>query len=177
MYRPLHHRFDDRAEQFDLIYAHPLGTWVCQGAQGLLANHLPFVLDRTRGEQGTLRALIAPDDTEALAVRDGTPSLVMFLGPQAYISPGWYPGKAEHGRVVPTWNYVVVHAHGTARWSADRTAIEIPAQCMNGKLKASQDEAHADREGTVRGLRASGHDDAAAMADWVQNALNRDRAN
>lgn len=52
-------------------------------------------------------------------VRDGAPSVVMFLGPQAYITPTWYPGKQAHGKVVPTWNYVTVHAHGIARGVED----------------------------------------------------------
>ena len=115
MYVPPHHRFDDRAAQLDLIDAHPLGTWVCLGADGLTASHRPFVLDRNRGNHGTLSVRIDPDDAGARAVPAGAPSLIVFHGPQAYISPGWYPGKAEHGRVVPTWNYVVVQARGPLR--------------------------------------------------------------
>lgn len=172
MYLPPYHRFEDRAAQYDLIDAHPLGTWVCQDGGGLIASHRPFVLDRARGDHGTLSAWIDPDDAEARAVPAGTPSLVVFLGPQAYISPGWYPGKAEHGRVVPTWNYVVVHAHGLVRWTADRAGIEIAIQRLEGKLKASQDEARPDREGTVLGLNASGSEAARTMAVLVRHALD-----
>jgi transcriptional regulator len=172
MYIPPHHRFDDRAAQLDLIDAHPLGTWVCLGTDGLTASHRAFVLDRARGDHGTLSARIDPDDAGARAVQAGAPSLVVFHGPQAYISPGWYPGKAEHGRVVPTWNYVVVHAHGAVRWTADSAGIEIAIQRLEGKLKASQDEARADREGTVVGLRAAGSEAARTMAALVQHALN-----
>lgn len=172
MYIPPHHRFDDRAAQLDLIDAHPLGTWVCLGADGLTASHRPFVLDRPRGDPGTLSARIDPDDAGARAVPAGAPSLIVFHGPQAYISPGWYPGRAEHGRVVPTWNYVVVHAHGAVRWTADGAGIEIAIQRLEGKLKASQDEARADREGTVVGLTASGSEAARTMAALVQHALN-----
>lgn len=176
MYVAPHHRFVDRAAQLDLIDAYPLATWLFRGAQGLAALHRPFTLDRGRGELGTLRAGIDADDTEARAAADGTPALLVFLGPQAYISPGWYPGKVEHGRVVPTWNYVTVHAHGTVRWTADRAAVDVPILRLEAKLKASQDEARCDREGTVRGLCARADPTSAAMAGWVQNALDRDPA-
>ena len=215
MYLPPYHRFDDRTAQFDLIAHHPLGTWVCQGPEGLIANHLPFVLDRELGENGTLRCHVARGNPVWRALDRAVPSVVAFMGPQSYITPGWYPGKAEHGRVVPTWDYVAVHAHGVARVVQDREAllallnrltdqheaaqarpwrvadappdyidgllrgvvcIEIPIGRLEGRLKASQDEARADREGTVRGLRARGHAADHALADWVQNALDNDPA-
>lgn len=215
MYLPPYHRFDDRSAQFDLIERHPLGTWVCQGADGLIANHLPFVLDRARGDHGTLLCHVARGNPVWRALAPDVPSVVAFMGPQGYASPGWYPGKTEHGRVVPTWDYVAVHAHGVARVVQDREAllallnrltdqheaaqarpwrvadappdyidgllrgvvcIEIPIDRLEGRLKASQDEARADREGTVRGLRARGHAADHALADWVQNALDNDPA-
>lgn len=215
MYLPPYHRFDDRSAQFDLIERHPLGTWVCQGAGGLIANHLPFVLDRARGDYGTLLCHVARGNPVWRALAPDAPSVVAFMGPQGYASPGWYPGKTEHGRVVPTWDYVAVHAHGVARVVQDHEAllallnrltdqheaaqarpwrvadappdyidgllrgvvcIEIPIDRLEGRLKASQDEARADREGTVRGLRARGHAADHALADWVQNALDNDPA-
>jgi transcriptional regulator len=80
-----------------------------------MANHVPFYLDRTRGTHGTLMGHVARANTVWRLLSPAVPSVVMFQGTQSYITPNWYPGKAEHGKVVPTWNYVVAHAHGTAR--------------------------------------------------------------
>ena len=98
-----------------LIESHPLGAWVCHSTGGLIANHVPFFLDRMRGPHGTLIGHVARANDVWRQLFPDTPSVVMFQGAQSYITPGWYPGKAEHGKVVPTWNYVVAHAHGTAR--------------------------------------------------------------
>lgn len=120
MYVSRHHTLDDREAIFALMDAHPLGAWVCQTAGGLVANHVPFLLDRSRGEFGTLVGHVSRANPVWRELGQATPSVVMFQGPQAYISPGWYPGKATHGKVVPTWNYTVAHAHGTMRAVDDR---------------------------------------------------------
>lgn len=86
---------------------------------------MPFFLDRTRGPYGTLLGHVARANIVWRVLPPDTPSVVMFQGAQSYITPGWYPGKAEHGKVVPTWNYVVAHAHGTAR------VIEDPTWMLN----------------------------------------------
>lgn len=115
MYVRKHHQLTDRDAVWSLMEANPLGAWVCHGPNGLDANHVPFVLDRSRGEHGVLMGHVSRANGVWRLLGPTTPSVVMFQGPQAYITPGWYPGKAEHGRVVPTWNYVVAHAHGVAR--------------------------------------------------------------
>lgn len=210
MYIPKHHRQPDLSATQALIDAHPLGAWVVQAGEGLVANHVPFLLDRSRGPHGTLLGHVSRANPVWRQLQDGTPSVVMFQGPQSYITPGWYPGKAAHGEVVPTWNYVVAHAHGVPRavddaqwlheflmrltatheaaqavpWAmTDAPAafvdkllravvgIEIPIDRLEGKLKASQDEAIPDRLGTVRGLLAQGNANASAMALLVQAAL------
>lgn len=117
------HQLNDRDALFELMASHPLGAWVCHGRDGLVANHVPFLLDRTRGPFGTLIGHVSRANPVWRELASASPSVVMFQGPQAYITPGWYPGKAEHGEVVPTWNYVVAHAHGTARAVVDRTWI------------------------------------------------------
>lgn len=115
MYVRRDHQFNDLHAQQALIDAHPLGAWVLGGAQGLVANHIPFVLDRARGPFGTLVGHVARANGVWRELQAGLPSVVMFQGPQHYISPSWLPSKAAHGKVVPTWNYVAVHAHGVAR--------------------------------------------------------------
>lgn len=120
MYIRREHIFTDHDAALALVDAHPLGAWVCQGPQGLLANHVPFLLDRERGGAGTLLGHVSRANPVWRALEAGGPSIVMFQAAQSYITPGWYPGKAAHGKVVPTWNYAVVHAHGTARAVQDR---------------------------------------------------------
>ena len=115
MYVSKHHAQPDLVEAQNLIEAYPLGAWVAPSDEGLVANHVPFLLDRSRGKFGTLLGHVSranPVWTQLLASNH---SVVMFQGPQSYITPGWYPGKQEHGKVVPTWNYAVAHAHGVAR--------------------------------------------------------------
>jgi transcriptional regulator len=114
------HRLTDRETLFAPMTSHPLGAWVCHGRDGLIANHVPFLLDRSRGPFGTLIGHVSRANPVWRELGSAGPSVVMFQGPQAYISPGWYPSKAEHGEVVPTWNYVVAHAHGVARAVEDR---------------------------------------------------------
>ncbi|MEJ7139223.1 FMN-binding negative transcriptional regulator [Amphibiibacter pelophylacis] len=119
MYIPAHFAVDDPAALHDLIRQHPLGDLVTHGAQGLDANPLPFELDAQAGPHGTLRAHVARANPLAQQVRDGDAVLVIFRAEQGYISPGWYPSKAETHRLVPTWNYRVAHAHGRIRLRDD----------------------------------------------------------
>ena len=113
MYLPAHFAEPRLDELHRLIQAHPLGTLVSHGADGLDANHLPFLLDAQAGEAGTLLAHVARANPLWETLTDGAPVLAIFHGPQGYISPSWYPGKQDTPRRVPTWNYEVVHAHGT----------------------------------------------------------------
>lgn len=99
----------------DLIRMHPLGLLVSAGAQGLVADPIPFLVYAGEGEFGTLRAHLARANPHGRALQGVDDCLIVFTGPQGYITPSWYAAKAEHGKVVPTWNYAAVHAWGKPR--------------------------------------------------------------
>ncbi|MFO1506906.1 MAG: FMN-binding negative transcriptional regulator [Lysobacterales bacterium] len=113
MYIPRVNAVTDLATLHGLIEAHPLGSWVAMREGELVANHIPFLIDRSRGTFGTLVAHVARANPIWRECLTPAPSLVVFQGADQYITPTWYADKREHGKVVPTWNYVVVHAHGT----------------------------------------------------------------
>ena len=94
------------------IKAHPLATLVTTTAQGLEANHIPLLIDPEPAPFGTLRGHVARTNPVWRTFSGDTDVLAVFQGPQGYITPSWYPTKAQTGKVVPTWNYAVVHAHG-----------------------------------------------------------------
>jgi transcriptional regulator len=113
MYLPAHFAETRPAGLHRLIAAHPLGTLVTHGPDGLDADHIPFALDPDTGPHGTLLAHVARANPLWQRCPTGTPVMVLFRGADGYISPNWYPSKHEAHRQVPTWNYEVVHAHGT----------------------------------------------------------------
>lgn len=96
-----------------IVRENPLGLLVTHTAAGLGADHLPFLLDADMDCGGVLTAHVARANPVWQTVGDGDQVLVVFQGVQGYVSPNWYPGKHETHRYVPTWNYEVVHAHGT----------------------------------------------------------------
>ncbi|MEX6500702.1 FMN-binding negative transcriptional regulator [Pseudomonas zhanjiangensis] len=114
MYLPASFRQDDLAALHQQIAEARLATVISQGPEGLQASHLPLLLVAEEGEFGTLYGHFARANPHWRALADGQEALVIFNGPEAYVSPSWYPAKAEHGKVVPTWNYVAVHAYGRA---------------------------------------------------------------
>lgn len=118
MYQPAAFRENDIATLHALIRAHPLATLVTAGAGGLIANLVPFLLAETGG-YGTLRAHVARANDQTEALKTGAETLVIFHGPEEYVTPTWYESKKEHGRVVPTWNYAVVQVRGTPRLIED----------------------------------------------------------
>jgi transcriptional regulator len=120
-----------------LIGAHPLATWVslCDGE--LVANHVPFELDATRGEFGTLVGHVAranPIWKQASAITH----LVTFQGPHSYITPSWYPSKHEHGKAVPTWNYAVVHAYGMPNYIEDASWLRAHVSALTNRHETTQ---------------------------------------
>ena len=120
MYVPPHNREERPEVMHQLIRAQPLGLVISAGDSGLVANPLPFVLHAEAGPHGTLECHLARANTQWQDLGAAGECLVVFQGPQAYITPSWYPAKREHGKVVPTWNYVVVQARGRPTVSEDR---------------------------------------------------------
>lgn len=113
MYIPAHFAETRPEELHRIMRTHPLGMLVTQSDGLLDADHIPFELDASVGPLGTLKAHVARANTLWQRCPTGTAVMVVFRGAEAYISPNWYPSKHETHRQVPTWNYEVVHAHGT----------------------------------------------------------------
>lgn len=111
MYVPEHFREHDLATLHAAIAAARLATLVTATAEGLIGTPLPLLLAADEGPLGTLYGHLARANPQARLAPVGE-ALVAFAGPEAYISPAWYPAKAETHKVVPTWNYVAVHAYG-----------------------------------------------------------------
>jgi transcriptional regulator len=115
MYQPLPHRQEQLEAQHALIGSHPLGLLISHGAAGLEANSIPFLIDPQASKLGTLQAHMARANGQWRGLSAASDVLVIFQGGDHYITPGWYETKRETGKVVPTWNYVMVQARGRPR--------------------------------------------------------------
>ena len=135
MYQPSAFREERLEILHALIRAHPLATLITHGNDGLIANLVPFILADT-GDKGTLRAHIARANDQLDALKAGAETMVVFHGPEAYITPSWYASKQEHGRVVPTWNYVIVQIRGTPRVIEDTAWL----RAQIGVLTSAQED-------------------------------------
>lgn len=112
MYIPASFRETRVASLHELIRAHPLGLLVTHGGSGLQASPVPFLLYADEGEYGVLRAHVARANPHWQELVGLAECLVVFQGASGYVTPSWYPGKAEIHKVVPTWNYATVQARG-----------------------------------------------------------------
>ena len=112
MYQPPHFRIEDQEDILGLIQAHPLGLLISAGAGGLLANPVPFVAVQIDG-MVDLRCHLARPNPQWQALEQGAEALAVFQGDGAYVTPSWYETKRETGKVVPTWNYMIVQARGS----------------------------------------------------------------
>jgi transcriptional regulator len=113
MYLPRHFEQHDRAALAALMRERPLATLVVATPSGPIADLIPLEYVADAGPHGTLRGHVAR--ANPLWQHAGAQALVVFTGPGAYVSPGWYAAKREHGKVVPTWNYTMVQARGVLR--------------------------------------------------------------
>ena len=196
MYQPAHFRQTDSETLHALMRAYPFATVVVQGEDGLAANHLPIEL-----VDGKLHGHVARGNE--LARMDGAELLVIFRGPDGYISPNWYPSKQESHREVPTWNYATVHVQGRARILTDRheaglpapwqvsdapedhiekmlraiSGLEISIERIEGKFKLNQNHPAANRAGVVAGLgqRAGRGDEELADLMSKQDVFEQSR--
>ncbi len=152
MYIPPH--FDEpRVEALhDLITKHPLGALVTHSQAGLDANHIPFDLHRNEGEFGVLQAHVARNNPVWREARDGDSVLVIFRASDAYVSPTWYPSKHEFHNQVPTWNYMVAHAHGRITVHDDEKYVRGVVARLTREHEASQPVPWKMRDATPESL-------------------------
>jgi transcriptional regulator len=115
MYVPRHFAETRVDVLHELIRRHPLGTLVVAAPEGLEASHVPFEISPEPAPFGTLRCHVARANPIWQQIAPDRQVLVIFQGEQGYVSPSWYAAKQENGKVVPTWNYAAVHAHGFAQ--------------------------------------------------------------
>jgi transcriptional regulator len=138
----------------DFIRQQSFAAVVSTTGAGLIASHLPLVLDAS---ETVLRGHVARANEHWRAIENGAETVAIFSGPNAYVTPSWYPSKHETGRAVPTWNYIVVHAHGTMRAVDDRAWLgELVAELTD------QHEARFEKPWAV----------ADAPADFIDNLLS-----
>lgn len=137
MYQPPLHREGRLDVQHALIETHPFGLLISSSPDGLLANGLPFTLKREKGPFGVLKAHIARANSQWQTL-DGERVLIVFQGPLSYVSPSFYETKQETGKVVPTWNYAMVQARGTARVSADPAWLDTQINELTDRHEAGR---------------------------------------
>jgi transcriptional regulator len=139
MYSPKHFEERDPERLRRFIQRYPLGSLVTATESGLDANHIPFLFTGTGSAAGTLHGHIArANPLWRETVRDAT-ALVIFRGPDTFISPSWYPGKRENARVVPTWNYAVVHVHGVLRFVDDPAWVRSHVEALTREHEGKRD--------------------------------------
>lgn len=140
MYIPGSFAERDLPTLFAFIEAHPLATLVTSTpAEGLFATHLPLVLDRTASPNGTLFGHIARANPHSRSLANGGPeALVIFTGANAYITPDWYATKQETGKVVPTWNYIAVHAYATLHLRDDPNFLRPHLEALTARHEANR---------------------------------------
>ncbi|EDM71372.1 hypothetical protein RAZWK3B_14164 [Roseobacter sp. AzwK-3b] len=137
MYIPPHFQEIDPSEIASIIDAAPLASIVAQTSEGLIANHIPLLA----GADGTLIGHVALSNDMHRLIPDGHEVMTIFRGDDAYISPNFYPTKAQHHRHVPTWNYQVVHIYGAIHFQHDthakRAAVALLTRLHERRLNGA----------------------------------------
>lgn len=140
MYVPRAFAEHDTAALHLQMQASPLPVLITHGSQGLIASHVPLLLDPDEGPYGTLYGHLARANPHWQALAEGGEALVIFAGEQAYISPSFYPSKAAHGKAVPTWNYLAVHAYGQPGVFDDHDRLLALVSRLSSKHEANRPE-------------------------------------
>lgn len=136
MYVPAHYSPDDEAVR-GLLANHGAADLVTSTARGMIATLLPFVYEPGVGERGSLQGHVARNNDQWREPALGE-ALVIVRGPDFYVSPSWYPSKAEHGRAVPTWNYVTAHVYG-------RLVVHDDVEWLDGLVRRLTDKHEGPR--------------------------------
>jgi len=158
MYQPDHFRIDDLPPMHALMRARPFAAFISAGPAGLFATHLPTVL-KSHDPYGIIECHFARANPHWKDLAQSSEALMIFQGPEGYITPNWYPSKTEHGKVVPTWNYAAVHAYGRPEVIQDalwlrRHVAELTAQQEEGEARpwALSDAPAGFIEAMLRGI-------------------------
>src|SRR5581483_11204826 len=139
MYTPKHFKQEDLAVVHEAMTRSGFVSLVTQTESGLSATQAPVIFNPKEGEFGVLRGHIARANEQwKISVADRE-AMAIFTGPNGYVSPNWYASKREHGRVVPTWNYVAVHAHGKVVFSEDRELLRDIVTKLTEKHEANSE--------------------------------------
>ncbi|MCO8309853.1 FMN-binding negative transcriptional regulator [Pseudomonas mandelii] len=138
MYTTSNFAIDELNELHQQIRDTRLAVLVTHGEQGLQASHLPLLLNVDQGPNGTLYGHLARANPQWRELLNGAEALMIFAGADAYVSPGFYPSKAEHGKVVPTWNYVAVHAYGMAEVFTDADRLRTLVSALTDRHESGR---------------------------------------
>lgn len=122
----------------ELIRLRPLATFIIANGDDIVVNHMPLMIDCDAAETGVLKGHIPRSNRIWNSLNGQRNAVAIFHGPESYVSPSWYPSKREHGKAVPTWNYVVVHAHGRPTAIHDAAWLREHLEAMTTKHEAAQ---------------------------------------
>lgn len=140
LYAPPHFTTEDRAAALAALDRQPFASLVSETADGPFASHLPMLFDAEGGGHGRLIGHIARANPHWKLALPDRPALAIFLGPDAYVSPSWYPSKTAEGKAVPTWNYTVVQVRGRLTWIEDPGALRAIVQRLTDRFEAGRPE-------------------------------------
>ena len=138
MYMPKHFEESRTGVLHGLIHAHPLATFIVAQGNDIVVNHFPLMVVKVGSELGVLRGHVPRANSVWESFNGDTKAVAVFQGPSAYITPTWYPSKHQHGKVVPTWNYAVVHAHGQPMAVQDASWLLDHLNALTDKQESAQ---------------------------------------